>query len=125
MSVYDKILRECHARNVSIYALEKAIGASKGSIIKWEKSKPSIDAIVKIADYFNVSVDYLMGRAEFTDEDKANGVTDSVKLKLNTEEYELILNYRELKEADIKKGTNACTLVRDYVSTINKLSKKK
>ena len=26
------------------------------------KQKPSLDAVVKIADYFDVSIDYLMGR---------------------------------------------------------------
>lgn len=35
------------------------------AISEWKKgkAKPSVDALVKIADYFNVSVDYLLGRS--------------------------------------------------------------
>ena len=45
-------------------ALEKAIGLAQGSIKNWRngKSKPSLEAVSKIADYFGVSVDYLLGK---------------------------------------------------------------
>lgn len=46
--------------------IEKQIGLAQGSFKNWrnEKSKPSADALLKIADYFNVSVDYLLGRED-------------------------------------------------------------
>ena len=47
-------------------ALEKAIGLAQSSIKNWRngKSKPSLEAVSKIADYFGVSVDYLLGKTD-------------------------------------------------------------
>ncbi len=50
-------------RKVSQKQLSEAIGFSSGNISDWKtgRSSPGIDALLKIADYFNVSVDYLLG----------------------------------------------------------------
>ena len=50
--------------------LEELCGISKNSILRYERDgvTPEIPSVVKIADYFNVSVDYLLGR---TDDPKA------------------------------------------------------
>lgn len=44
----------------------KAIGYSQAQISQWETgvNEPTASALVKIADYFNVEVDYLLGRKE-------------------------------------------------------------
>ena len=58
------ILNLIDKQNISIHAFEKSAGIAISSIQAWKngKSKPSADAIKKIADYFNVSIDYLYGR---------------------------------------------------------------
>lgn len=61
-SFYSRLRDICVEQRTSIYALEKATGASKGSFIKWRTSSPSVDILIKIADYLNVSLDYLVGR---------------------------------------------------------------
>lgn len=42
----------------------KELSLSPTAISEWKKgkSKPTVDALIKIADYFGVSVDYLLGR---------------------------------------------------------------
>ncbi len=52
--------------------LSEATGISTGNISDWRsgKSKPNADALVKIADYLNVSVDYLLGRTDNPDINK-------------------------------------------------------
>ena len=51
-------------QNVTQYTLSKAIGVSQGNISDWKSGRaaPKADALLKIADYFGVSVDYLLGR---------------------------------------------------------------
>lgn len=46
--------------------LSESMGISTGNISDWKsgKSKPTAEALLKIADYFNVSVDYLLGRTD-------------------------------------------------------------
>lgn len=50
----------CAENRITISALEKELGLSKSSIMRWEKSVPKIDNVQKVADYFDVSVDFLL-----------------------------------------------------------------
>lgn len=40
------------------------LGFSNGSISKWKKSTPTPDRLQKIADYFGVTIDFLMGKTD-------------------------------------------------------------
>ncbi|TKI43442.1 helix-turn-helix domain-containing protein [Bacillus mycoides] len=64
MTVVDVIKRLCKEQKITIAELERRIQLSNGQIRKWENQTPGIDKIQKVADYFNVSVDYLLGRTE-------------------------------------------------------------
>lgn len=46
--------------------LGKQLGFYHSAIVKWEKgiSEPNFDTLLKIAAYFNVSIDYLLGRSD-------------------------------------------------------------
>ncbi len=52
------------ANGLSQVHLAQKLGVSKQSVSNWENDniQPSIDMLVKIADYFNVRTDYLLGR---------------------------------------------------------------
>ena len=58
MATIDVIRALCAKNNTSIKALEKELGFSNGSLAKASTIKD--DRLQKIAEYFNVSVDYLM-----------------------------------------------------------------
>lgn len=64
MTITEKIIALCNERGINKTTLEKECGFSQNSINKWNASSPSSAALSKIADYFNVSVDYLLGRTE-------------------------------------------------------------
>ena len=72
MNVYLKIKELCAERNISIAELEKKCGLGTKTINKWGTSSPSIDKIERIADYFGVSVDFLMGREDHASEADIN-----------------------------------------------------
>lgn len=64
MTIYDRIKYLAEQQRLSIRGLEEKLGYGNGTIRRWEKQVPGVDKIQKVADYFNVSVDYLLGRSE-------------------------------------------------------------
>ncbi|ODO13424.1 transcriptional regulator [Streptococcus pneumoniae] len=64
MTILDRIRSLANDRKVTPAELERNLNFSNGSLRKWETSTPSGDKIEKIADYFNVSTDYLLGRTD-------------------------------------------------------------
>ena len=62
--LYLRIKELCLKNNITISKLESDLGFGNSSIKKWEKSSPSIDKILKVAKYFDVSIDYLLGRTD-------------------------------------------------------------
>ena len=51
----------CKKSNTPISNLEKKMGIGAGTISRWNKANPSLDKIISIARYFNVSIDFLTG----------------------------------------------------------------
>ena len=92
MSTIEKILVLMKQRNVTQYRLAKDIGIAEGVFYAWKKKtqKPSTDVVVKIAAYFNVSADYLLGIAENPETSAAKGFNYS------KDETDLIDTYRQL-----------------------------
>ena len=64
MSAVEIIIHLMKEKNITAYQLTLACGLSNSAVTDWKsgKAKPSADALSKIADYFNVSVDYLLNR---------------------------------------------------------------
>lgn len=60
MSTYEIIKKLCRERGIAVTALEKELGFGRGSIGKLRNSQTSAERLQKIADYFNVTVDYLV-----------------------------------------------------------------
>lgn len=58
--IYDRIKELCTQKGISIYRLEKDLGFSSCSICKWKTSSPSVDKVQKVADYLDVTVNYLL-----------------------------------------------------------------
>lgn len=60
MTVYERIESLRKEMKLSQGKLEKELGFSNGSVSKWRNSTPTPERLKKIADYFGVTVDYLM-----------------------------------------------------------------
>lgn len=66
MNLLNENIRELRMANgLSQVELAKTLNVSKQCVSNWENDNvlPSIDMLVKIADYFGVSTDMLLGRA--------------------------------------------------------------
>lgn len=60
-SLKENVKKLAKERGVSIRKLEQDIGIADKSISKWDKMMPSIDKVEKVAQYFGVTVDSLLG----------------------------------------------------------------
>ena len=65
--MFAKRLKDLRAReHITQEELALIIGVERSSVGKYESSKteviPSVDVLTRIADHFNVSIDYLLGR---------------------------------------------------------------
>lgn len=64
MSLLDRIKALASSQKLTLAELERKLNFSNGSLRKWDSSKPSGDKIEKVADFFGVSTDYLLGRTD-------------------------------------------------------------
>ena len=62
MTLVDRIRTLANQRDMSLPQLEVELGLGNGTISRWRSSSPNTDKLQRIADYFNVSMDYLLGR---------------------------------------------------------------
>ena len=86
MSIKERVKDLCKRKGISLNKLEQEIGVASGYLSKLDN--PGIKTVKLIADYFNVSVDYLM-----TGEEKEVPT-------FSTEHIELISAYDKLSSAD-------------------------
>lgn len=61
MDLYEKIKELAAQKKISIRQLEEKLKLANGTIRRWGNTNPSTGAVAKVAKYFNVSVDYLLG----------------------------------------------------------------
>lgn len=88
MNVLERIQKLGKKRGISIGFLEEKLGIGRGTIYKWNKSAPNTENLVKVADYFNVSIDYLLGRDPSLNEEDEKDIAkimDKMKKQLANE----------------------------------------
>jgi len=75
MTMTKKIKTLCDEKRITFAELEREVGISNGQIRRWETASPKIENVQKVADYFNVTIDYLTDRSpkkywELTEKDE-------------------------------------------------------
>lgn len=64
MTTFEIVKNLCSERKISINDLEKSLGYSKNTLYRLKTQTPGADKLKAIADYFDVSTDYLLGRTD-------------------------------------------------------------
>ncbi len=85
VNLYEKIKELAAQKHISIRQLEEKLGIANGTIRRWNKTNPSAAAITKVADYFHVSVDYLLGRKELPEQNFSPELNEAID---NAEAFE-------------------------------------
>ena len=62
MTTFDRVKKLADKQKISIVELEERLDFSRNSLYAWKRSNPSTEKLEKVADYFGVSTDYLLGR---------------------------------------------------------------
>lgn len=118
MTVFERIkkLANNQGKGVSKVALE--LGFSENLFYRWKNSEPKARDLEKVADYFDVSVDYLLGR---TDDPHFNPATVDEE---DDYEQELIMMFRKgEKEVAPEKRDLYRKQTKDLMSFISKTMK--
>ena len=63
-TAFERIKDLADKHRISLNDLEDKLGISRNSLYGIKKANPKSDRLQEIADYFNVSTDYLLGRTD-------------------------------------------------------------
>lgn len=99
MNTYEIIKELAKEKKLSIRQLEINFGYSNGYLAKWKNNTPNSDELKRIADYFSVSVDYLLGREEKKSLAEKHGVFAFDGEPVTDEEVEFLKSVLAAKRA--------------------------
>jgi transcriptional regulator with XRE-family HTH domain len=114
--MYERYCKLRDAKGVNDATVSKATGIQKSTFSDWKhgRSAPKVEKLKKIADYFNVSLDYLMygveNPAKFSDENA--GLVGLIRN--DTELSEALLKYSSMTDAKKK-------LVVDFINMLSEV----
>ena len=63
-STFEIVKDLCEKQGISLNTLEDKLKLGKNSLYGLKRNQPSAERLQEIADYFNVSTDYLLGRTD-------------------------------------------------------------
>lgn len=113
---YERLKLLAKEKKKSLNQIEEDLGFSKNTLYNTKKYTPQGDKLSKLAEYFNVSIDYLLGKTDNREpassqlednidnsfrykdwtltNEKKESVQDLLQLFFETEDYEKTLGYR-------------------------------
>jgi transcriptional regulator with XRE-family HTH domain len=64
--MYERFRQLMEERGITSYRVSKDTGVSEASLSEWKRgnSTPKVENLKKIANYFNVTLDYLLGEVD-------------------------------------------------------------
>lgn len=105
VDIVQNILRLAKEKKITNQQLCKILETNPNKIYDWKigKSKPSAEDISKLADYFDVSTDYLLGR-QVTESSVPENIQQllSVASRLSCDQLKDLLQYAEFIESKNK-----------------------
>jgi len=78
--MYELLQELCKEKGTNITNLCVTITGSSGNLPTWKKGNINPESLRKIADYFNVSADYLLGRADNSQGYSNNNISNSTNI---------------------------------------------
>lgn len=108
MTLFERVKETAKNHNLNVKQTALKAGLGENSIYKWKNSTPSTEAVQKVADVLNVSVDYLINGD--TKPAKSESISKGVELlaahiddDVTDEELEDIANFIDFIKNKKKK----------------------
>jgi transcriptional regulator with XRE-family HTH domain len=130
MSLVEKVRFLCKQRKTNVASLERELDFGNGTIRKWDKAYPSADKLKKVADYFGVTVDYLLNESDdpqvikstLSKKDQSDIEKRMEEIKMDLEKADgLMFSGEPMSEEAIESLMSAM----DYIVTQTKIINKK
>lgn len=94
--LYDRVKQLCTSEGTTITELERTLKFGNGTIHNWDKSNPSIEKAMAVAEYFGIGLDELVSELRIPTKESRNM---AARIDLYTEEQKnLIKCYMSLIE---------------------------
>ncbi|MGG5318224.1 helix-turn-helix domain-containing protein [Enterococcus sp. AZ072] len=119
MTLFERVSTLSKKQGKSLKVIAEELGLSRHAFYSWKTSSPKAESLEKVANYFDVSVDYLLGRT--------NNPNTLNNAKVDSEdeyEQELLMMFRKgEKEVTPEKRDLYRKQVKDLMSFVSKTLK--
>ena len=105
MGIYDNIKFLCKQKGITVKQMEETLDITRSSVCRWNNNPPTLNSITKVADYFEVSIDYIVGREQRVSDES---IEINVEVAINDE---LRKKIGELLKLDSKKQAHVFELI--------------
>ncbi len=99
-STFEIVKDLCEKQGISLNTLEEKLELGKNSLYGLKRNQPSAERLQQIADYFNVSTDYLLGRTENPNIAKDGDASSPLDLR-DIAAQSMLFDGKPLSEEDI------------------------
>ncbi|MBJ0389651.1 helix-turn-helix transcriptional regulator, partial [Enterococcus faecalis] len=86
MTLFERISYLAKKQGLSVFDLAEKLNLSRNSIYSWKKSSPKAETLEKVAEYFDVTTDYLLGRTDNPNSDNLEEDEITTFFRVNTED---------------------------------------
>ncbi|MEC5422358.1 helix-turn-helix transcriptional regulator [Virgibacillus sp. C22-A2] len=104
-------------KGLSQYEAAKKLDFSRGKLANYEQGtrEPDYDTLEKIADFYDCSLDYLLGRSDLTnnEEDFIHDLQNDFSLEELQKKYSLTVDGKTATEEEIKAAITFIRSLRD------------
>lgn len=126
MDIYERVQHLAKNQGLSVRELGNKLNIGPTTLYKWKKQTPKSDILIKVADYFGVSTDYLLGRSDdkydLSPQEKIDIGIEAEKMMKGLNDEGSINFYGEPMSEEDKEATLSAL---NLLMTINKKKAKK
>lgn len=126
MTLKDRVKELAKKQGISLPSLEAELGFGNSTIVKWDKSIPNAEKLNAVAQYFGVTMDYLLNGSHedvLTTKDEKDIAKDMENLRaklMNNEDGPASYDGEAIPEEDVDLLLGQIELMMRRLKPINK-----